>query len=346
MIPVVEQLDLASLPRGEVTFLKLSLVADPRGERIHIPLMIAVGAHDGPALGVTAAMHGDELNGLRVIHRLFDELNLQDLHGMVIAAPVCNTPGFLNGTREFNDGADLNRIMPGKATGTPAELYAHRLMTRLICHFDYHIDLHTASKGRINTLYVRADLQDEITAAMAHDQHPQILLHNTGQDGTLRAAAADLNIPSITVEVGDPMRFQSKLIRYGFVGVANVMAGLKMEDLEATLPDFEPLVCERSYWIRTDAGGLLEVFPQLLTILEEGELIARVTDVFGRTLKEYYAPERGVVIGRSTSPMNQTGSRILHLGVLAPEGHALLSSDRKELIDLDLSARPRRAAHP
>ena len=95
-------------------------------------------------------------------------------------------------TRHFNDGFDLNRLMPGKRGGTPSQVYAFRFMERVVKHFEYMIDLHTASFGRINTLYVRADLTNADAAWMAECQQPQIMLHNVGADGTLRGAAMDL----------------------------------------------------------------------------------------------------------------------------------------------------------
>ncbi|MBU0551612.1 succinylglutamate desuccinylase/aspartoacylase family protein [Myxococcota bacterium] len=319
MIPIIERLDPKGMMRGTIAHLKLSLVGDARGERIYIPLLVARGAHPGPTLGLTAAIHGNELNGLRVIHRLFEELNPQDLRGDIIAAPIVNVPGFLQSTRAFNDGQDLNRIMPGRPNGNSAEVYAYRFIERVLSRFDYLVDLHTASFGRINSLYVRADLDHPETSWMARAQHPQIILHNTGSDGTLRSAAMDRGIPAITVEVGNPMRFQRELIRYGFVGVANILARLKMVDLEEALPSFEPVICRRSSWMYTDLGGLLQVYPELCDRVEAGAIIARVSDVYGQALKTYRAPEAGIVIGKSTNPASQTGSRIIHLGVVTEE---------------------------
>ena len=78
----------------------------------------------------------------------------------------------------------------------------------------------------------------------------------------------------------------------------------------------ESLVCKKSYWIYTDRGGLLEVLPELNQQVHKGELIGRIRDSFGQILKDYYAPEDGVVIGKSTDPVNISGGRILHLGIL------------------------------
>ncbi|MDH5492029.1 MAG: succinylglutamate desuccinylase/aspartoacylase family protein [Myxococcales bacterium] len=326
--PLVEALDLEGIPAGSVVRLRLRMIDDGRGEPICVPVLIAKGGQPGLKLGLTAAVHGDELNGMRVIHKVFDELAPSALRGTIIAVPVVNVPAFVNESRRFPSGEDLNRIMPGKPDGTTAQIYAHRLTVRILEQLDYLIDLHTASFGRVNTLYVRADLRHPETAWMARAQHPQIILHNPGDDGTLRAAAMARKIPAIAVEVGDPMRFQGKLIREGFVGLANVLAHLGMIDLEEAQPSLEPIVCARSYWIHSDIGGLLQVFPALGARVREGERIARVTDVYGTERVVYYAPEDGVVIGKSTNPVNPTGSRILHLGVV---DEAQLAADGSEL---------------
>ena len=76
-------------------------------------------------------------------------------------------PGLLAEQREFSDGQDLNHIMPGKPYGKISQVYAYNLIDRITQHFDFLIDLHTASQGRVNSLYVRADLKQRITAQMA-----------------------------------------------------------------------------------------------------------------------------------------------------------------------------------
>jgi predicted deacylase len=250
-----------------------------------------------------------------VIHRLIGDLDIAELRGTIIAVPIVNVPGYAMHQREFSDGVDLNRIFPGRAGGTMSQQWAHRFITAVLEHFDHHIDLHTASFGRTNSLYVRADLAHPATRWMAEAQHPQILVHNTGSDGTLRAAAMNRGIPSITVEVGNPQIFQQRMVRYGSVGVLNILSRLRMLDVEESAPSFEPVVCERSYWIHTDAGGLLEVHPDLVQSVRAGELIATVTNAYGDVVREYFAPEDGIVIGKSTNPMNQSGSRVLHLGI-------------------------------
>lgn len=45
--------------------------------------------------------------------------------------------------------------------------------------------------------------------------------------------------------------------------------------------------------------------------------VARMKDIFGNYVEEYFAEDDGVVIGRSSNPVAERGSQILHLGVMA-----------------------------
>lgn len=317
-IEVVESFDLNQFGRGTTNKLLVSMVGNGMGGLITVPVVILRGIEDGPVMGLTAALHGNELNGTRVIQKVIAHVKPARLKGTIICVPVVNVPGYLNRTRYFNDGYDLNRVMPGKRGGTNSQVYAYRFVDRVVKHFEYLIDLHTASFGRINTLYVRADLTHPEAAWMARCQQPQIILHNTGADGTLRGAAMDMGVRSITVEVGNPNAFQSALIQDGTVGVLNVLSRLGMIEEDEEESPGEPVMCMRSYWLYTEAGGVLEVYPELAARVRTGELVARVRDIFGDLIAEYRAPEDGIVIGRSTHPVNQTGSRILHLGIEGP----------------------------
>lgn len=314
-IEIVEHFDIAQFEPGTVNKLRLSMIGNGMGALVTVPVVVVRGAADGPTVGLTAAVHGNELNGMRVIQRVLEQARPGALRGTLVCVPVVNVPGYLNNTRQFNDGADLNRVMPGRPDGTSAQVYAYRFVERVVTHLDYLLDLHTASFGRINTLYVRADMRDPITRWMAKSQHPQIMLHNPGVDGTLRGAAMDRGVKSITVEVGNPNAIQSGLVHDGVEGVLNVLARLDMIEHEEVDRGREPVACVRSYWTYTNVGGVLEVYPGLAERVRKGEVLARVRDIFGDVLAEYRAPEDGIVIGRSIHPVNQTGSRIVHLGI-------------------------------
>lgn len=316
---IVDTLDIDALPAGQESRLLIEMAQDGFGMPVHVPVIVMRGVRPGPVLGLTAAIHGDELNGIPVIHRLFERLDPKTLRGTVIALIVANIPAFRAQRRLFSVRADLNHIMPGRPDGSAAEVYAHRIIDRIVRHFDVLIDMHTASLGRANSLYIRADLTDATTARMAYLQRPQIIVHNPPSDGTLRGAAMDMGIPSITVEIGDPRRFQHELIRRSLVGLRAVMADLKMIPKRRVALGEAPLICSRSMWLYTDRGGLLEVTPKVNERITAAQSVAHLTNIFGDRICEYYAPESGVVIGKSVHPVGTTGARILHLGIPATE---------------------------
>ena len=314
---LVQALDPESLPPGKITRLLVEIVQGPFGLPISVPVLVAKGERPGPVFGLTAAVHGNEVNGIPVIHRLFEWLDPTKIRGVVAAAVVVNVPAFQRHQRRYLDGRDLNHLMPGRWNGNAAEVYAHRVMDRIIRHFDFLIDLHTASFGRVNSLYVRADTKVEAAARMAYLQRPQIILHDPPSDHTVRGAAGELGIPAITLEIGNPNRFQPEMIRRSLVGVRAVLAEAGIIKKRKVAPFPMPILCERSYWIYTDHGGLLEVYPGVTDQVAAGDEIGRLTNIFGDVLRELRAPEDGVVIGKSSSPVGHTGARILHLGVLA-----------------------------
>lgn len=315
-IPIIEQFNLADTPPQSFRKYWLKIISDGLGNPICIPVIVARGQSDFPILGLTAAVHGNELNGIPVIQRLFNEIDVKELKGVIVGIPVVNIPSFIRKKRRFNDGVDLNHIMPGKKDGNVSQVYAYRFVNRIVQDFDYLLDLHTASFGRINSYYVRADMKHPITRKLAQLQNAQIIVHNPPSDGTLRGAADALDIPAITLEVGNPNTFQKKLIRSGIEGIHNVLSYLEMIPDEMESAQHQTIICKRSYWLYTDTGGLLNIPVQLTDRIQKGQTIAVIRDVFGRVLKEYQAPEDGIVIGKSVSPVNQSGGRILHLGIL------------------------------
>ncbi|KAJ2574258.1 hypothetical protein GGH19_003961 [Coemansia sp. RSA 1807] len=315
-IATVTELDLAGFPAGQVSRVWVALAEDALGLPIRVPVIVARGATAGPVVGITAALHGDELNGIPVIHQLIGDVDLSTLHGTLVAVPVVNVPGFHLSQRGYADGADLNRVMPGKADGSSPEVYAYNLIHRITRHFEYHLDLHTASRGRVNSLYVRADLTDPRTARMARLQNPQIIVHNAGPGGSLRGASMQRGIAAICVEIGDPSRFQKYYSKNALLGITNILSQLRMVPDEQCVPKFTPVICSHSFWIYTRSGGILTVHPELATWVRAGEVIASVHSVFGDLVEEYFAPQDGVIVGKNIDPVCRSGNRILHLGIV------------------------------
>lgn len=312
---VVSALDLASLPMGSVHQLHLQMFRDPAGQPLRVPVMVVRGIEPGPVLGVMAAIHGNELNGVPTVHRFVHGLDPRRLRGTVIAISVVNIPGFLLRRRGFADARDLNRLFPGKPGGTDSQLWVHRLRDLLLVHLDFLVDLHTAGPGRTNPLYARVDLDDPLATELAIAAKPDLILHKPVKPGTLRGSAAALQIPGIALEIGSPQVIELELVERATKGLRRIARHLEMLPRPLGSGETRPPLCSESEWVYTDHGGLLEVFPALLDRVREGQPIARIINLFGEVIGEYTAPYKGIVIGKTVDPVAPIGTRIIHLGV-------------------------------
>jgi hypothetical protein len=321
-IPLILDVKIQEIPKGSIQKYWLQVSSDGFNKPITVPVMVAKGKYEGPVLGLTAALHGNELNGIPIIQNVFKSLNLNTLKGTVIAIPGLNPVSIFNDKRRFIDDEDLNRLFPGKENGNRSQQMAHQINEKIIKLLDFHVDMHTASFGRINSLYARADMSIDTLAIMAKLQNPDIILSNKGVPSfgnsanlTMRASALQKGAYSITVEYGNPQVYQPEMINRGTDGILNLMKWLNMIDGQAVVPIIEN-ICTSSYWIYTNQGGLLEVEVDINDKIMKGQIIGILKDPFGNIVEKYLAPEEGIVIGKSTNPVNMAGGRILHLGIL------------------------------
>ncbi len=309
----IRAIDPARYPRGERADITVPLYEDALGHDVVLPFVLIHGARPGPVVGVSAAVHGDELNGIRIIHELATRLDPKTMRGSVLCAPVVNVPAFLAGQRRFTDGNDLNHSFPGKKGGRPAEQYAAAFVKTFLPPCDVIVDIHTASQGRVNSYYVRADLLDTGVREIAMLMNADIVLHVRGGDGTLRNAARLRRTPSITVEAGNPLAFQGKMVNRGAEGVLNLLRHMRIIDGEIHVPQ-PPVICSSSQWLRTESGGILDLKVDLTERIDRNAVVAISRDPFGHERSTYRAPHAGIVIGMARNPVAVPGTRYCHLG--------------------------------
>lgn len=65
------------------------------------------------------------------------------------------------------------------------------------------------------------------------------------------------------------------------------------------------------------------------TLIRKGEIIARIKNMFGNIIEEYFAPCTGIVIGKSSNPVAMSGDRIAHLGVIKKTGEVLAKAAKE-----------------
>lgn len=320
---IIQEINLNRIENGTIQKFWLEIGSNAQNKSILIPILLAKGKETGPVLGLTAAIHGNELNGIAIIQNTFKNLDVSKLKGTIIGIPGINPISISNHKRRFIDDEDLNRNFPGKEEGNRSQQMAFQINKKVLSHFDFHVDMHTASFGRVNTLYGRGDMSNDTLAAMLKLQKPDIIVSSKGKPSfgsssgeTMRAAAIAHGIKSITIEYGNPQVYQPVMIHRGEEGIDNLLKWLKM--LRGSIEIPEPnQICNKSYWMFTKQGGLLEVLVNLNEKIKKGQMVAVLKNPFGEVIEEYSAPEDGVVIGKSTNPVNISGGRIIHLGILA-----------------------------
>jgi len=97
---------------------------------VTMPVHVVKGKRSGPRLFLSAAIHGDEINGVEIIRRVLKLAALKRLRGTIIAVPIVNVHGLLNHSRYLPDGRDLNRSFPGSEKGSIAARFALILMMK------------------------------------------------------------------------------------------------------------------------------------------------------------------------------------------------------------------------
>lgn len=297
-----------------------------------MPVQVICGKQAGPVLFVSAAIHGDEINGVEVIRRLLRVKALNRLKGTLIAVPIVNLHGFINHTRYLPDRRDLNRCFPGSETGSIAARMAHLFLTEIVNKATHGIDLHTGAINRSNLPQVRANLDDEETLRMAQAFSAPLMLNSNLRDGSLRAAAVKRNIPTLLYEAGEALRFDELSIRGGVRGILNVMRSLDMiKPLRVTKPPEKlkkSIIARTSFWIRAPHSGIFR------SRVKDGErvigndtLLGVISDPFGETEIEVYSPFNGIVIGQMKLPLVNEGEALYHVAKFARSDIAAESVD-------------------
>jgi len=281
------------------------------------------GRRPGPAVFVTAAIHGDEFNGIESIRQLSNMIDPSKLSGTVVLVPIANPVGFIIQSRLLPDGRDLNRSFPGRRSGSMASQIAYELFNKVIAKCDYGIDLHTAGHGRTNLPHVRADLGKQNVRNLAFNFGSEIIIDTSAQKGTLRSTATKRGIPTIVFESGQPMKFEKVCIEKGIAGIKNVLSNLKMYSFQRTSPKYQVVIKDHK-WVRSRHGGILILNVKSGDLVKKGQIIGYTTKPFGNRVHNITAPFIGLVISTTTIPTTIPGGAICHISKLDASKYRIL----------------------
>lgn len=318
----------AALPRGSFmllgeqvapgTFARLTWTPTETftGNAIPSAVLVANGANPGPTLCLTAAVHGDELNGIETVRRVLHDVDPRRLTGTLVGVPIVNLQGFHRNSRYLPDRRDLNRFFPGNPTGSSAARIAYSLFSQVIEHCDALVDLHTGSFHRTNLPQLRANLNIPEVVALTQGFGSTVILHSDGAEGTLRDAATAAGIPAVTLEAGMPMQVQENAVSHGVKGIFTLLDTLGMYHRRSLWGNPEP-VYYQSRWVRADHGGILAGSVRLGRRVKPGDLLGTVIDPMSNQQNDILSPFQGRIIGMALDQFVMPGYATFHIGIEA-----------------------------
>lgn len=320
----------ADVPQGARTDLLLKVSESYTGDRTSIPVTVVNGERPGPVLFVTAAVHGDELNGIGIVRELLNRVEPADIAGALICVPLVNVLGVQFHSRYLPDRRDLNRCFPGSPGGSTASRIAHTLTSQIVRKADAGVDLHTAANRRMNLPQVRTNLSDPRAHELAHAFGAPFLIDASIRPGSLRDAADKIGVPVLTYEGGQALRFEEDVIAMGVAGVLRVLGAMGMLDSPPPPPDWPIQESDETHWIRADAGGILALHVLPGQPVAVGEPLWTVTGPFGRERSQQVCGYDGVVVGITTLPLVNPGDAVVHIAVIGRSGHVWIDEPTDE----------------
>ncbi len=307
---------------GETAQFRFAVSETYLGDPVRIPVTIINGEVDGPTVFLSAAIHGDELNGIEVVREVAHEWSHDNVCGTLVCLPVLNVPGFITQQRYLPIyDRDLNRAFPGKKGSTSARRIARRIFDNFIEPCDFGLDFHTSTRGRTNMFQVRADMTDPAVNRLARAYGTNLIISGQGSSGMLRREATEAGGPTVTIEMGEAPPLQRELIDHALAGVRSVFAEYGVFPQETVRWPGWTTVIENSdekTWLRADQGGIVEMQYDRGDYVPEGETICRITSPFKTDTAYVDAPFDGIIVGVLENPVVYPGNPLCHF--VAVEG--------------------------
>ncbi|MCZ2080474.1 MAG: succinylglutamate desuccinylase/aspartoacylase family protein [Bryobacteraceae bacterium] len=312
---------LEDFPRSARHSLEFQFTAG--GQEIGFPVLMVRGDESGPLLLVSAGVHGDEYEGIRAILEIFSELSPANMKGDFVAVPALNTPAVWNCTRTSPlDGANLARVFPGRADGSPTEAIAWHFGQTLLPLADLYADLHSAGVACEMPLLVGYDATDARSrdAAFAFGA-PVIWAHPNVPPGRTVSEAKARNVPSIYTEARGAGRIHRDDLSIYKQGLRNLLAHMGITSgSPRAAPSPLHLLGDGDIDQSIPAGhrGFLIPHVSILDAVEKGQKLGDLVDLTGNVLETYTAPVGGRVVLIHACPRVLPGEPVFLLAGVHP----------------------------
>jgi predicted deacylase len=300
---------------GESKTIDMEIAKLHNSTKLKIPIIIQRSKIDGPVVLFSAGIHGDEINGIEIVRQIITKKINKPKRGTIICIPIINMFGFINKSREFPDGRDLNRVFPGSKKGSLASQFAHHILTEIMPIVDYAVDFHAGGASRFNAPQIRLEPNNEALKILADVFNAPFTLYSKNIAGSFRNACQKSNVKMLLFEGGKSLDINNDIANIGLEGVKRFLEHLDMLNPKhnATKNKANSIYIERSTWIRANHSGLLHNSNSIGTFVKKGMVLATITDPFGKFERKVKAPNDGYIINANHSPIVYQGDAIYHI---------------------------------
>lgn len=248
-----------------------------------------VGETDGPTIGISGSIHGNENAGSQAIVDLFRILKDTPLKGRILLLPVANPRAFaVNHRFTPIDELNLNREFPGNPNGNYTQQLAHAIAAQFLDKIDVHLDLHSGTdRPTVDYVYIWND--EPLSRAFGSKvlYRPAQGKDGTVFSGTTKAVTLDKRgIPVVVVELGGGIVDQTPYVDRTVAGLLNMLRHLGAISGEVK-PNPKQVVVNEIAGIRpTQAGWLERCAPDNGELIKKGQLLGRVVSPYDFSVLE------------------------------------------------------------
>jgi predicted deacylase len=297
-------------------------------QKVKAPIYVHRASEEiSPCVVVTACVHGDEINGLRIAQSLLRG-KIKLTKGTFVILPVVNIYGFLNKQRYLPDRKDLNRCFPGTTKGSFGSRFADFIFQNISRYGDVFVDLHSGGPGRFNIPKIRCDLNVQGIKELIDSISIPLVVNSSLRDGSLRQAINDLGKPCIVFEGGEGLRLDDTITKYGVNLVKSILSHLDMIKSKKEFID-DKIIINKTRWVRAKEGGIFTSKAQHGKVVKKGEVVGELRQITGELVSKIKVENDGVILGISKSALIMSGDALYNLGFLGED----FQEDEEELFD-------------
>lgn len=291
-----------------------------------LPISVHHGGKPGPVLTLTAGIHGDEYPSILALRRLRQELSARDLSGTLILVHLANPLGFHGRRIALSpvDGKNLNRVFPGNPNGTSTEKIADFLTREVISRTGYLIDMHSGSANQqlwphVYSPVVGNDALDRRTLEFARATGMRhIVLYGDRPRDPARSisypnTAATRGKPALTTEIGHLGQRNEEYVEEALAVARNAMRHLGMMS-GPVVSGAGSVLYKKLHEIESPVSGVFYPRCRIGELVDQGAVVAEVTDYFGNKIAELASPVRGIVMMLNHTPPVNRGESPVTIG--------------------------------